>query len=436
LVKVAAGVARRPAGTVTEVFDDEAEREGAFRLVENDAVSVAEVAAAAHRAAGLRCFGNPFAYVPIDGSSLNLTDREGEKGLGLIGRRSMKSTGLCVMSAIAMTPDGTPTGICGQKFWARTQRSTAKKKNDRRLTAEKETQHWLDIIDDVTTTFAATAATTRPWFQLDRGADAWPILADATRSTGWLTVRAAYDRRLEGLVDGKRDYLWARLSRQEPCASYALSVTANGGRRARTAMMQLQTCPVTLDMHDMKARKNVSASLWAVRAVEVGAPKGETPIEWMLLTTYPVLGAVEAQQVVHGYATRWRIEEFHRIWKSGACNVEDTQLRERQNIERWATILASAAMRLLRLTYLARTTPDEPATVDLSRAEIDALILKRKPHGFRRGDTPSIGVAVEWIARMGSYTGNSSGGPPGALVIARGLARIEVLAEVLADGDL
>jgi hypothetical protein len=436
LVRVAAGLLRRPAGTVTEVFKDAADREAAYRLVENEAVPVEEIAGAAHRAAAGRCAGEAFAYVPVDQSSLAITDESGDKGLGIIGPRRSGASGLQVMSAIAVAPDGTPVGICGQTFWARTSRSKGKKKNDNRPTVEKETQRWLDVMKDVHKTFNTIAPTTRPWFQLDRGADAWPVLFEATKSTAWLTVRAAYDRRLEAMVNGERDYLWPRLSRQEPSASDVLHVPGRGGKRARSAVMQLQTCRVTLDFNAVPGATASSATLWAVRAVEIEPPAGQTAIEWMLLTTFPVDDAIAAQQVVHGYATRWRIEEFHRIWKTGGCNVEDTQMRELEHIVRWATLHASVAMRLLRLTYLARTAAQQPATVELSRHEIDAVILSRKPKGARRGDTPTIGVIVAWIADEGGYTGKSSGGPPGAVVIARGLERIQVIAKVLADGNL
>jgi hypothetical protein len=376
--------------------------------------------------------------VPVDQSSLAITDNEDEKDLGVVGTRRQNATGLEVISAIAVTQDGTPAGICGQRFWARKQRTTRKKK-DTRPTAEKETQRWLDMMEEVTKGFANAAPNTRPWFQFDRGADAWPILFDATQSTAWLTVRAAYDRRLEAIVEGERDYLWARLGRQEPCASYVVPVPGRGGKRSRNAVMQLQTCRVTLDFSAIAGAQASSATLYAVRAVEAEPPRGEAALEWMLLTTFPVEGehaAQAAQQVVRGYATRWRIEEFHRIWKTGGCNIEDTQLRDREHIERWATIHASVAMRLLRLTHLARTTPDLPATVELTRHEIDATILYRKPKGIRRGATPTIGTVVGWIADCGGYTGKSSGGPPGAIVISRGLEAIAVIASVLVDGNL
>ena len=47
----------------------------------------------------------------------------------------------------------------------------------------------------------------------------------------------------------------------------------------------------------------------------------------MLLTNAPTGTLGEAQAVLRGYAMRWRIEEFHKTWKSGRCHVELTQLR-------------------------------------------------------------------------------------------------------------
>src|SRR5947209_6583735 len=82
LLQMAASAANQPAGQVTAVFDAPAAREGAFRLLENEAVDPKEIARASHRACARRVGGSEFAFVPIDGTSLNLTDRKREKGLG------------------------------------------------------------------------------------------------------------------------------------------------------------------------------------------------------------------------------------------------------------------------------------------------------------------------------------------------------------------
>lgn len=329
---MAGGAAQRPAGKLTEVFSVAAEREAAFRFVENDRIRAADIAAAAHRCTARRCLGQSIVYVPVDGSSLSLSDHAHQKGLGLVGARASAAPGLQVMTAMAVSVSGTPLGACGQLWWARTERSPAKK-HDRRPLEQKETSHWLEAMAQVRATLRQSAPTTKPWFQLDRGGDAWAVFADAHRNRdhSFVTVRAAYERRLVGTIHGRRQYLWRTLRRQEPLASYSLAVPAGPSRKARTAVMQLQACPVTLDLVDPHHQlQRFAVSLWAVRVREVGTtPPDEAPIEWLLLTTYPVADAADAHQVLLGYATRWRIEDFHRTWKSGACRVEDTQLRDR-----------------------------------------------------------------------------------------------------------
>lgn len=160
---------------------------------------------------------------------------------------------------------------------------------------------------------------------------------------------------------------------------------ARPGRTARVAHMEVVTAR-SCSTCSPRARQPLPsrAALTAVLASENGSlTSGEEPIEWLLLATPPVHSVDDAQLVRRGYSQRWRIEEFHRLWKTGACNVEDRQLRDRQAMIRWATILASVAMRLLRLTYLARTQPATPATVELTRPEIDAVVAssnrKRSP---------------------------------------------------------
>ncbi len=433
---VASAACARPAGRVTEVFDDAAGREGAFRLLENDEVPTDAIGVASALATVRRCERLPFVFAPLDGTSLQITDEDGEKRLGLVGARFLGSAGLQAMSCIAVAPDGTPIGILAQHYWARVERSTRKSdKNDNRPLAEKETRFWLQTMERSRAAFRDGGSTTRPWFQLDRGGDAGVLFLDGKLATeeSWITVRAEYNRRLAG---GIRETLWERLESQDPCAFYGLHVVGNNNRYERQAHMSLRFAMVDIGVRVPSLGK-LPVRMWAVLALEEGtAPDGEEPLEWMLLTTYPVHNAVDAEHVVFGYSTRWRIEQFHKMWKSGACRVEQTQLRDIDHIIRWAMILASVGVRLLRLTYLARSKPSLPATEELSHAEIEAAILLRKPKGLKRKSIPTIADAVRLIADLGGYTGKSSGGPPGALVIARGLQRLRSVAELISDGEM
>jgi hypothetical protein len=137
-------------------------------------------------------------------------------------------------------------------------------------------------------------------------------------------------------------------------------------------------------------------------------------------------GAVRAAALDAGY--RWWIEDFHRAWKGGHCNVEETQLHTRDRVIRWATMLAVVAARVERLKHLARFQPDEPASIALAPMEIEVLRaaktnIKARTEVIPEG-MPTIAQAVCWIAELGGYTGKSSGGPPGSTTIGRGLKRL------------
>jgi hypothetical protein len=163
--------------------------------------------------------------------------------------------------------------------------------------------------------------------------------------------------------------------------SYDFEVSKSHGREAREAHIEVRAKKVELQIHVPKKRTKRGKyrargerlrfiEMWAVLAREVGTvPRDEEPVEWLLLTNRPVKSLSMAKLVIRGYSYRWRIEDFHRTWKT-TCRVEDAQLRSAGAVERWAVTLAVVAMRIQRLMYLARTQPELPATEELTRDEI------------------------------------------------------------------
>lgn len=101
--------------------------------------------------------------------------------------------------------------------------------------------------------------------------------------------------------------------------------------------------------------------------------------------------------------------------------------------------VTTMAVRIERLKLLARTTSEQPANIELSTHEIQALVLlkrqEKKRHEIISADNLSIGQATLWIAELGGYTGKSSGGPPGSITIQRGLDRLLPASEALAELD-
>jgi hypothetical protein len=428
LIATAAQVVQAPAGRVSEAVVGVAEREGAYRLVEHEEVRAEELSRSASMASAQRGRGYEFVFVPVDQTSLNLPDPSGARGLGSIGERRSKARGLQVMNAIAVGPDGTPLGLFAQKYWVRPPNAFVKVPRRKRKLAAKETRYWLEAMESGISAWAAANVETKLWFQLDRGGDFREMLQWARDNDHWVTLRACHDRRA---LDADQKYLWDVLEATRAEGTYRLVVPARAKRPGRTATIEVRTTRVKLLLRDRWLKKDEQVEVTAVLAREVSpVARGAEPIEWLLLTNKLVSDFGQAREVIDGYSRRWRVEEFHKTWKS-ECNVEDTQLRDPQAITVWATLLAAVAMRIQRLMQLSRTAPDLPADQELSVHEIEAVIRLKQPKAFKPGDMPPISLAVQWIAELGGYTGKSSGGPPGAKTISRGLDRIQLAAELL-----
>lgn len=434
LILMSSRAAARPGGKISEVVLDAAERQGAYDFLECAHVTAAPVLASIASASFRTARSHEFCFVAVDGSSLSLTDTQRAKGFGTVGSFGY---GLKVLTSLLVSPDGVVVGIADQQWWARPARPRVSRK-ERHLRCikakphQKETQHWLRAIEQ--TRLRAENSGVRLWFQLDREGDNKEYLLAMANSGHRFTVRGNWDRAVEQFGTSKH-YLREVLTRKKAVGFYELDVPAGPKRSARRAKMAVRVATVTLILRDAWRKTARKLTLTALLTKELRAPKGQKPLDWLLLTNASVTTLEQAQQVIYGYTQRWRIEEFHKTWKTGACKSEETQLRSYNAVITWASILAAVATRIERFKLLSRTEPNSPADTELSKTEIRALILLRRNvnhrYEVRLNAMPTIGQATLWIAELGGYTGKSSGGPPGAITIRRGLEYLRPAAQIL-----
>ena len=119
LVAMAARAAADPSGKISEVFTDDAERQGAYDFLESGQFVVASILGAMSVAAASECASEARVLAAIDGSSLTLVDGDDTKDFGAIGAYAHGARGIKVVSAYAMTESGVPLGLLAQTFWTR-----------------------------------------------------------------------------------------------------------------------------------------------------------------------------------------------------------------------------------------------------------------------------------------------------------------------------
>ncbi len=434
LLLMVASASRNPDGRVSRCIPDAAERQGAYDFLEHDGVSPELVIRGVCSGVARLCAKHDVVLVILDGSSLSLKDgtKRKKKGFGDVGARARGGTGLKVVTAYAVTLDGRVLGVLWQEWWAR--KSAAPKKSKKRSLKKRESHRWHRAAQYATELMKKWAPNTRLHFVVDREGDASLLMRALSGPRSGFTIRGNGTRKV---INARKERVGVRehLAQVSPCIRYEVAVPEGPRHRARRAKVEVRFASVPLVMRDRHQHKRSVMETAVVWVREVGYG-GKDRLDWFLYTTTPVVDARQALSVVDGYALRWRIEDFHRAWKRGVCDVERTQLRSKGAVIKWATILAVVAARAESLKHAARKTPTAPATEHFTADELKAIVLLKRREK-RRNETvgdevPTTEQAVRWLADLGGYIGPWNG-PPGATVISRGLARIESLAAGLQE---
>jgi Transposase DDE domain len=238
------------------------------------------------------------------------------------------------------------------------------------------------------------------------------------KHTGVL-VRASHNRSL----DQHSQRLWDFMSAQPIRFEQDIDLPVTAHRPARKTKLAIRFAPVQLRT-PYRFDNRDPINVYAVYATEIDCPEGETPLEWMLLTTEVVDTVELAATILRWYTYRWRVEEYHKIFKSG-CQSERYRLAA-VGMKTMLGFLSVIAVELLYVTYLHRTQPDAPAIEILNSIQMEVLkagISKQLPSNL------TVAWAVESIAALGGYLEHRRKNPIGIQVLWRGWLKLHDLCQ-------
>ena len=348
------------------------------------------------------------------------------------GSQGKGGNGLLLHSALAVDPNqGQPLGLLWQKIWNRPHSSKppsdetseqkkqrqAKTRKDKRAQAfeAKESYRWVEAM---TTVAKQVSPSTLVIHVFDREGDISEVFDKVNQLTHTgVVVRAAHDRSLK--EDPHR--LWEKLETEPIHGYHEVELTETKTRSARTAKLAVRFCPVQLRPPTRLGASKLHVD--AVYAHEVECPEGEEPVSWMLLTSEGVTDFEQAKNILRWYGYRWRVEEYHKLLKSG-CQAERFRLAA-EGMKPLLGFLSVIAADLLRLTYLQRTQPEMPAEAVLNTIQIQ--VLKAKSAQLPKSLT--VAWAVQAIARLGGYLEHRRKTQIGIQVLWRGWAKLHDLVE-------
>jgi hypothetical protein len=422
---LAEALSTRPQAPINQASEDWAATKAAYRFFANPKASEEKIFAAHRTSTVQRMRGQSLVLAIQDTTYLNYSHHPQTTGLGPIGDSRSDAQGLIMHSTLVVTPAGLPLGLLTQEIWARVgykPQSARERKNT--AIEEKESYRWIAALQETVEVSPSSTTVVR---LCDREADIYEFLAEARRLDAKFVLRAAWDRHLE-----HEDYrrLWPLVEAQAVAGQVSLHLPSREKRKARTVRLALRFTTVTL-VPPQRHRAAVPdplppLPLYAVQVKELEPPPEETAVEWMLVTNMPVHTFADALQRVLWYRSRWQVEEFHKVLKSG-CRVEACCLQTAQRLIRYVTLGSIIAWPLYWLTPIKRTAPTAPATTILAPEEVAAL------QTITYGSLPpsdsllTTREAVRLIAKLGGFLGRRHDGEPGITVLWRGWQRLSDL---------
>ncbi|MGA2500961.1 MAG: IS4 family transposase [Tepidisphaeraceae bacterium] len=427
----------RPNLSIPAACGGKAEMAAAYRFFDNDKVTFDKVLGPHIARTKERLRGQKTVLMVQDTTEIDLTRPEQE----VVGAGTLDGVrpGVLLHEMQAFGPDGVPLGTVWAEVNNRTEgvsHASAKQRSERQRTPieEKESLRWLTGLRQ-----AREVAKQLPGITCvclaDSEADIYELPAEpcGEPAVHWL-IRACQDRALqEESPERLRETLLAApvlyevelQARAREAKTQAKDGVRGTARRGRQLKAEVRAAKVTLRppwRHDRKLPP-VEANVVLVR--EINPPAGETPVEWILVTTLPIDTPEQVRTIVEYYCVRWNIEIFFRTLKSG-CRIERRRFEHVDRVLPCLSMYLIVAWRTLFVCHMGRSCPDADCETIFEPSEWKAVwtaVHRKKPPKKR----PRLSTIVHLVARLGGYVERPNS-EPGPQTVWIGLQRMYDLA--------
>ena len=424
LVNVGARLSRQAGASLAQCCDrDPAALLGSYRLIGNEEIGPERIREGGLASVARQAQGSEVLLAVEDTTSVSYAHAAAaELGTTSSGLQAQRR-GYLVHSVLLLNADDERTlGLIEQRHWCREDAQYGKKHDrKRRAYEDKESYKWQQASERMCERLGEAMA--RTISVCDRESDVYEYLQYKQRAGQRFVLRAQSDRRL---IQSEQTLFASLEGEQAWLYETTVAIAQRGGRAARQARVRVRGQRVSLQPPAAHPRKSAPIAVNVV-VVEESAGGGTKRLRWVLLTSEPIDSAEEIGKVVRYYELRWRIEEYHKAWKSGV-GVERSRLQSGANLERMLVITAFVAVRLLQLreALLRPKEPESPHSCEavLNTEQWQVLWLTNRDKPVPK-QAPSLRWASQAIAKLGGFTDTKRTGRPGWDTLWRGWARLQ-----------
>ena len=346
-------------------------------------------------------------------------------GLGTVGNG--KDIGFFMHPMIALDANtGGVIGCAEIEIWNRTKKAAD---NYPELPIEeKESYRWIETAAGARKTLSRADCVT---FIGDRENDIYEFLDRVPNQNTYVITRVCRDRVIKNSPHKK---LYAHLDHTEESGRIKIDIPRDirKGRKKREALLSIKHSLIEIvkpkKCMDKSAPKSIK--MHVVEAKEIDCPSDQEPVHWRIFATHEVNNFDDAKQIILWYRMRWTIEQVFRTIKSQGLNIEESQIESGDDLMKLAVLALCAAIQIMQLISGRDGTTELKTNDTFTNDEqlfLTALLVKVEGKTQKQQNPyPKNNIAwAAWIiARLGGwhcYT--KSEGPPGPIVMGRGLKR-------------
>ncbi|WP_305424155.1 IS4 family transposase [Photobacterium leiognathi] len=422
LVALATSLAEQPGIPISKLIISPADMEGAYRFIRNDQIKAEDIAEAVFYVTAQEALEQQTLLALEDTTSLSYSHHSIQDTLGH-SNQGNRHRAMFVHSTLLFAPEThTVVGLIEQQRWTRDiEKRGQRHQHATRPYKEKESYKWEQASRHVAERLGEKMSEVIS--VCDREADLFEYLTYKHEQQQRFIVRSMQSRCIEEHDNLLYDYASKLLS----AGSKELKIPQKGGRKSRTAHLDIKYAPVTLKSPANKKEFD-NISLYYVGCIEQG--ESDDKLAWHLLTSEPVTNKEEALNIVSYYERRWLIEDFHKVWKSEGTQVEQLRMQSKDNLERLSVILAFIATRLLQLRFMNESKELSSSCCErvLKGKAWKLMWLKLEKKKLPK-EAPNISWAYKSIARLGGWKDTKRTGRASVKTLWQGWFRLQTILE-------
>ena len=424
-----------PSSSIRQLASTKAEQKGYYRFLNNDSVKEEDLIKESSDRISKLAKGRHLLCLQ-DTCEINLSSHKGriQKNSGL-GRSDKSDTAHCfkLHPGLVLDVEGlNPIGFSHIKVFHRLEEMPDRiERNYKHQPIEtKESYKWIEVAQKSKDILKDAETVT---FIEDREGDIYEQFARIPDEKFHLLIRSRTTRKLSAEKD-----LYTTVAAEPIAGTYTIDLPTdnrkNQHKRQAKIALRFKECEIKCPYN---LRKKGYPEFIKVTCISVKeTAEVFNPINWKLLTTHKIENYQDAITMVEFYSARWYIEQLFRILKKQGFGIEETELESGWAIRKLVIMQMTALLKILQMN-IAYADPEGGQPIedvfDAEQIEILGLMnvkLQGKSRKLQNHHNPKRTKWAAWvIGRIGGWKGYDSQGPPGVVVLKRGLDRLSYIIE-------